>query len=454
MVNISDKVFRQTILSTELMLHPLEIELRDRECRDCFSTAYPWNPDDWMQYIKPGALKFKKNSRVSFYIHIPFCKNLCRFCEYTRCLVPSDIIQRNYLQIVHRDIQKFMSEYPDITLEGFDIGGGTPTALSTSNFSYLMQIFKDVIQHVKVSDNFEPSIETSVTTIEPNKIQMIKEAGISRISIGIQHGQFDKYQSSFGWVRPNAKKIIQDIKMIRECAAFKINLDFMYGFKGLSVEDAIDSERCAIEELNPDQVTLYELRTNQRDEVMAGTPDHRFSEYKLLYQMLNNMGYLGQFGRNTFSLDRDDFGVSSYLRHRMLEGGDYKGFGISAQSMSDGNVEYNIGKNSLDILSLILTGKIPNDYSFDAVEHYELPKEEKFAKFVCVSGYSGGFDWSIAKRKYFSDFFIRFGAVIDFLLDRGYIEISGNRIQLTENGFKHYGAVLSLFYNTELTTNQ
>ncbi|MCM1377897.1 MAG: hypothetical protein NC097_01210 [Clostridium sp.] len=55
----------------------------------------------------------------------------------------------------------------------------------------------------------------------------------------------------------------------------------------------------------------------------------------------------------------NDLGLSSYLRYRMFEGHDYKEFGISAQRMSDGNVEYNIGKNNPDIRQLIPEGKIP-----------------------------------------------------------------------------------------------
>lgn len=435
------------------MLHPLEIELRHRIRQDCYSTAYPWKSEDWAQYTRPGALTFKRNGRLSFYIHIPFCKNLCKFCEYTRCLVPDDAFQRNYLQIVHRDIRKFLLKYPDITLEGFDIGGGTPTALSPANFAYLMQIYKEVIHRVNLSDDFEPSIEMSVTTINPEKVRMIKDAGIRRISVGIQFGQFDRFHGSFGWVRPNAKKVIEDIKMIRNYGAFKINLDFMYGFKDLPWYEVLESERRGIEELNPDQVTLYELRTNQNCQVEGTKPGGRNMDYELFYRMLvEEFGYIGVYGQNTFSFDRYDFGVSSYIRHRMLEGGDYKGFGISAQSLWGGNVEYNIGKNLTDILSLIPSGKIPKDYSFDAIEHYELPDEEKFAKFVCISGYSGGFDWQIAKKKYMPDFFRRLGGLLDFLIDNNYIEITTNRIQLTKKGFAQYGPILSLFYQPQLMT--
>lgn len=433
------------------MLHPLEIELRHRTHLDCYTTAYPWKPDDWVQYSRQGSLTFKKNGRLSFYIHIPFCKNLCKFCEYTRCLIPNDAVQRNYLQIVHRDIRKFLYEHPDITLEGFDIGGGTPTALSPTNFAYLMQIYKEVIHRVNIADDYEPSIEASLTTITPDKIKMINEAGIHRLSIGIQSSQFRRFHSAIGWVHPETKQLVETMKMIRYRGHFKINLDFMYGFKNISVYDTID-DKYTVEVLNPDQVTVYELRTNQRNEVELDSPVARNGGYSIWYKILTELGYLGEYGRNTFSVDRYDLGLSSYLRHRMFEGHDYKGFGISAQSMSDGNVEYNVGKNNPDIRQLIPEGKIPKGTSFEATEHYELSNEEKFAKFVCVSGYSGGFDWQIAKQRYMPDFFQRFGELLDFLVDNNYIEITTNRIQLTQKGFAQYGPILSLFYQPQLLT--
>ena len=434
-------------------LHPLEIELRHRILQDCYSTAYPWKPEKWAAYLQSGPLKFKKEGRLSFYIHIPFCKKLCKFCEYTRCLVPDDSVQRNYLHIIHRDIQKFLLEYPDITLEGFDIGGGTPSVLSPNNFAYLMQIYREVVHRVKVSDDFEPSIEMSIQTITPERIKMVKEAGIRRISIGIQSLYFSRRQSDLGWRYPKADEVIGQINMIRGAGGFKINLDFMYGFKFQHGRDGENLDRIAIEQLAPDQVTVYELRTNQLDDYGMATPTTRADLYDRWYHLVRELGYLGEYGQNTFSIDHHDYGVSSYIRHRMLDGDDYKGFGISAQSMSDGNVEYNIGKNAKDILSLIPTGKLPEDATFEASEHYELPVAEKFAKFVCVSAYSGGFSWRKAKERFYPDFFERFGTVLDFLTDRqdiygkGDIVISKDRISVTKNGFRHYGPLFSLFYN-------
>lgn len=105
----------------------------------------------------------------------------------------------------------------------------------------------------------------------------------------------------------------------------------------------------AIEILNPEQVTLYELRTNMIREPSYLSKDELYYAYRCLYEGLIALGYHARFGQNTFSKYIADHGVSSYLRSRMLDGVAYKGFGLSAQSMNNEGISYNIGKNSCQL---------------------------------------------------------------------------------------------------------
>lgn len=317
-----------------------------------------------------------------------------------------------------------------------------------------------MVSCINTSDDFEPSIEASIKTISPEKISLIRDAGIRRISIGIQSLYFSRFQSGIGWRYPEAEDIIKQINDIRRSGDFKINLDFMYGFKFQKNVETENPDKTAIEQLIPDQVTLYELRTNQLKDYEGAEASSRSYYYRRWYTTLNQLGYRGRYGQNTFSKDPHDLGVSSYIRHRMLDGSDYKGFGISAQSMADGNVEYNAGKNTTDLLSLIPTGLLSEHGTFEATEHYELPIAEKFAKFVCISAYSGGFNWRIAKERFYPDFFERFGNTLDFLTepkhesDFGDIELTNDRINVTRSGFDHYGPLFSLFYKPKLTISE
>lgn len=158
------------------------------------------------------------------------------------------------------------------------------------------------------------------------------------------------------------------------------------------------------------------------------------------------LGYNGEFGRNTFSLDTIDCGLSSYLRHRMFEGWQYKGFGISAQSMSRFGVSYNLGKNQHIGKMMDSEWLIDNDCSYESPTYYQLPRVELLSKFIAISGYSGGFFLSAAKELYGSDFISDYQHIIHFLVNENLALTIGDRLQLTELGFRDYGTVPSLFY--------
>lgn len=89
---------------------------------------------------------------------------------------------------------------------------------------------------------------------------------------------------------------------------------------------------------------------------------------------------------------------------------------------------------------------IDNDYSYESLAYYQLPREELLSKFIAISGYSGGFSLSAAKELYGPGFISDYQHVIHFLVNENLALIIGDRLQLTELGFHHYGAILSLLY--------
>ena len=133
----------------------------------------------------------------------------------------------------------------------------------------------------------------------------------------------------------------------------------------------------------------------------------------------------------------------------MFEGWQYKGFGISAQSMTRFGVSYNLGKNQAIGRMIYREWLVNNSYSYEPQSYYQLPREELLSKFIAISGYSGGFSLSAANELYGPEFISDYGHVIDFILGEDLATIKGNRLQLTEKGFRHYGATLSLFYKRD-----
>ena len=412
---------------------------RERVGNEKLNTSYPLSPSDWHKYRDDKSLSFTNSDVLSFYIHIPFCCHLCSFCEYTRMLCPDEQTQQHYLDTLERDIECFLSDHRNIELKGFDIGGGTPTALSEKNFALLIDIYRRVVDTVKLSADFEPSSEATFQTLSVEKLKRISGAGIKRLSLGVQ--------SSNKRVLHSHKRAYISVEKMREWMATaksvgieKINLDLMYGLKGQLLDDvACDIEM--IEILAPEQITLYELRVNMlANDKPPMLKEELFEIYKLFYDAFSAMSYNGGFGQNTFSIDKSDFGVSSYLRSRMFEGIDYKGFGVSAQSMSRDGVSYNIGKNSSSLSNYIHLSSYNEEYT------YLLPKREILSKFIAISAYSGRFSLKVATEILGENSINYFQQQIDFCIDNNLMTLDDNTLLVTKKGFLNYGALFSLFY--------
>lgn len=410
---------------------------QSRKNDPCWNTSYPISPSDWAVYRVPGPLPFENDHRLSFYIHIPFCMQLCSFCEYTRMLCPDENVQRDYLLAIANDIERFKQQYKDVTLLGFGIGGGTPTSLSEKNFSLLMQIYQTAISGLKLDDRYEPSIEGTFNTLSEQKLEAMSKNGFHRLSLGVQSSCSSVLHQH---QRGNSSEAIMSswLKKAWDKGIKKVNLDFMYGLNGQN-ELTIRQDLELISRLRPQQITLYELRTNMISAKESFTKEELFDQYVQYYDGLIALGYYARFGQNTFSVDATDEGVSSYLRERMLNGAAYKGFGLSAQSMSSSGIAYNVGKLAVTPQNALNKEGYPEQFT------YLLPPDELASKYIAISAYNGSF--SIAKLR---DYGISGGSlneILDFCIDEGLL-YKGERdwMFITKKGFKHYGALFSLFY--------
>lgn len=412
---------------------------QSRKNDPCWNTSYPISPSDWAVYRVPGPLSFENDHRLSFYIHIPFCKQLCSFCEYTRMLCPDENVQRDYLLAIANDIERFKQQYKDVTLLGFDIGGGTPTSLSEKNFSLLMQIYQAAISGLGLDDQYEPSIEGTFNTLSEYKLEAMSKNGFQRLSLGVQsscNSVLHQHQ------RGSSNEAIMSswIEKAWEKGIKKVNLDFMYGLHGQN-ELTIRQDLELISRLRPQQVTLYELRTNMISAKESFTKEELFDQYVQYYDGLIALGYYARFGQNTFSVDATDEGVSSYLRERMLCGAAYKGFGLSAQSMSSSGIAYNVGKLAVTPQKALNREGYPEQFT------YLLPFKELASKYMAISAYSGRFSLSKLSSIICEDAEKKYDELLRFCLDNGLMKKENDLFRITKQGFKYYGAVFSLFYN-------
>lgn len=423
----------------------------ERKDNCSFNTSYPLYPSHWKAWKVDGALDFTGEDDISFYVHIPFCQSLCRFCEYVRYKNSDDAMQSRYLDILANDMDAFITRHnnTELVLHGLDIGGGTPTALSEESFSRLLDLINTRVQNISRQPDYLGSIEATFSTITTEKIKKIEAHSslIGRVSFGLQNVS-PSFLKTYNRENGTLKKMQEVFDECRKHGIKILNIDLMYGFPDQNDAD-IRATMEVVKRLGPEHLTLYELRTNMVAATCSTTSaEQRYQQYCLLYELAIDMGYSGRFGCNTFSRT-NDLGLSSYLHHRMIGNGSYKGFGIAAQSKTKQGLSYNIGKNNEGLKHCLSQETFEN-----GGDTYLLPPQEMLAKYLAICGYCGFFDLRIVESILHEDLLLKFSAVFDFLTKHQYISIKDGKVFITHSGFKYYGPILSLFYPMINQTSQ
>ena len=157
------------------------------------NTAYPLTPHSFMQYRIGNrdeiydfvVSEWKKTDALSLYIHVPFCKQRCKFCEYVVLEHTDDSIEDEYVDLLLKEMQMYAEILKCKKIVGYDLGGGTPAKLSVRNL-------KRITEAVNTLFDIEPgtvfSVETTpvIAANEPEKIQALYDLGYRRISMGVQ----------------------------------------------------------------------------------------------------------------------------------------------------------------------------------------------------------------------------------------------------------------------------
>lgn len=415
------------------------------------NTAYPLTPSSFMQYKLTDKKEiydfvyeeWKEAEELSLYIHIPFCKARCKFCEYVVLENPTEDVENEYVELLLKEMEMYSKILKDKRIVGYDLGGGTPTKLSADN---LRRITDAVYDLFNIQENVVFSIETTplIAMEEPEKIKAVYDMGYHRISMGVQTVS-EKLLSELG--RDGSKSIYEKAVLnIREAGYKKFNIDLMYGFLNQSERDFDNTLHYAIG-LNPDYITLYRNRykgTKIEHEAGGVSIYKAMYQYRIAYRVLTENGYQANAGKNTFSRIENDYGTSDYLTTRVINGTPYVGMGLGAQSFGINYLAYNLGaaEKQMDRYRTA----IQQDY-LPFQDIYRLPMEESIAKMVSVAFYFAFVDMAAFKERFGIDFQERFSTEIKFVIENQLMEIKGDRIYLTERGSDYINGIIPLFYS-------
>ncbi len=415
------------------------------------NTAYPLTPKSFMQYKLTDAdeirsfvtEEWKSAPELSLYIHIPFCKSRCRFCEYVVLENTDEAAEDEYVELLLREMKMYSEIIGNKPVVGYDLGGGTPTKLSVEN---LKKITDAVNKLFNIQSGVVFSIETTpaIAANEPEKIKAVYDMGYRRISMGVQTVS-EKLLSELG--REGSESLYERaVKSIRNAGFERFNIDLMYGFLHQSEADFDNTLRYAIG-LSPEYITLYRNRykgTKIESEAGGVSIYKAMYQYRIAYRTLTENGYNANVGKNTFSRITDDYGTSDYLTSRVINGTPYIGMGLGAQSFGMNYLSYNMGaadKKTERYRNAVENGILP----FQDI--YRLPIEETAAKMVSVAFYFAFIDLDAFRKRFGRDFREMFPDETEFVLKNSLMEQKGSRLYLTERGSDYINGVIPLFYS-------
>ena len=189
-----------------------------------------------------------ENKEIGIYVHIPFCKRKCDYCDFISYSNKDSKIEE-YVEAVKKEIelQKIKSQITTIY-----VGGGTPSYIDSK---YIKEIMKE-ISNKNISVDAEITIEVNPGTVTLEKLKDYKEAGINRLSIGLQSAQ-DELLKQIGRIH-NYEQFLETYKMARKVGFKNINVDLMLGLPNQRIKDLKESLKAVIE-LQPEHISVYSL---------------------------------------------------------------------------------------------------------------------------------------------------------------------------------------------------
>ncbi len=201
--------------------------------------------------INDTDFQIPKIKEVGAYLHIPFCKSLCPYCPYDKFPFKEQLA-KEFTSAAIREIEKVASTFGKFKINSLYIGGGTPTIIG-----------KDLCKIVQsISKNFDTTsweifLETSPYDVSDEKMKMLKECGVSMISIGIQSFK-DKYLKLIGR-NYDSKRAFQSIKIAKKYFN-NINIDLMFALPNQTTREFLSDLETA-KNIGVSQITSYPLFT-------------------------------------------------------------------------------------------------------------------------------------------------------------------------------------------------
>ena len=266
-------------------------------------------------------------STIHLYVHIPFCARICPYCAFYKERADNSQTER-FCEALLGELAERSSHVP-LRLETVYLGGGTPTALSTTQLTYLFSGFRD---RLDLSALREWTVEANPGSVSPRKADVLRNLGVSRISLGVQ--SWDDQLLQLLGREHDSNQAEASFQILRRAGFKNLNIDLMFGLPGQTLEQWETTLKKTID-LQPDHISTYCLTYEEdteffvrhaRGEFREDTDsDARFLETAM--QLLEGAGF-EHYEISNYARD----GHASFHNRGYWVGEDYLGIGPGAFS--------------------------------------------------------------------------------------------------------------------------
>lgn len=364
-----------------------------------------------------------ENKELGIYIHIPFCKSKCYYCDFVSYTDQCDQVD-HYMQKVSNEMQQYdISNYNVTTIY---IGGGTPSFI---NEKYIQQLLEEL--KIKLSNNetefekIEITIEINPGTITRQKLEQYKKSGINRISIGLQSTK-DNLLKQMGRIH-NYQEFFEAYQLVKEVGFENINIDIMIGLPNQTMQDMKETLE-EIQKLNPNHVSVYSLiveeGTKMEEWISTGQlhlPDEEL-ERQMYWYVKNKLELVGYQHYEISNFAKE--GKESKHNLNCWEQKEYIGLGVAAHSYLDG-IRYS---------NATFTETGDWDFTDKKIEEKQSLEDKKKEYMLLGLRKIEGVSIQKFKEKFVDNPIFLFREEIGKLVEQELLVVDGNWIRLTHKG--------------------
>lgn len=362
----------------------------------------------------------------SAYIHIPFCEHICHYCDFNKYFIQSQPVDE-YLNALEQEMINTIAKTGQPDLKTIFIGGGTPTSLSEEQLKKLMDMINRVLKPSSTLSEF--AVEANPDDLSAEKLNILKESGVNRLSFGVQTFEDDLLEK-IGRVHKQ-KDVFASFERAREIGFDNISLDLMFGLPGQTLKHvdhslntalSLDAEHYSVYSLIVEPKTVF-YNLMQKGRLHLPPQEQEAEMYEMVMRRMEANG-IHQYEISNFA----KAGLESKHNLTYWSNEEYFGFGAGAHGYISGTRTVNVGpvKHYIDLIA---------EKGFPYRDTHEVTTEEQIEEEMFLGlRKTAGVSKKRFAEKYGRSLDELFPNVLKDLTEKGLIHNSESAVCLTHQG--------------------